>query len=317
VQPLHATKVADFGASGAVELMQRDGGMRVSAFEDYLKCPFIFYARHIVKLDEEREPSVELPALTRGDLMHRVLENFLKEEIETKRLPPLSKLAATLDEELKLKPLEGQFRDPHLLRASRNRLLARLEGWYEYERARREDFPDLRPVALEHSLTFTLPESGFTLKGRADRIDGDGTSLVVIDYKSGGSPLAGKELLSGHGAQLLAYSAAARTSLNLEPAAAWYLELGTAVTASKGFFLKSASGKVHKANARNGGLTDATFDDVLHGVMARWEEAAQNLKSGIFTPRPAQAKNCARCAHVFTCGYPVGLEDGEGGGADE
>ncbi len=310
--PLRAPSVIDGAAQDALAAMSKEQGLRISAFEDYLKCPFVFYTRHVLKLDEEREPSVELPPLSRGDLLHRVLERFLKQEIESGELPPVSQLAVVLDEELLRRPLEGQFRDPHLQRASRARLLARLEYWHSYERKRREDFPALRPIALEHPLTFSLP-SGFALRGRADRIDGDGSSLVVIDYKSGNSTLAGKDLLAGHGAQLVAYAAAARIEMKLEPAAAWYLELGASNPASKGFFLKAASGRVHKANARNGGLTDGVFDDVLHGVLIRWEEAALKLQSGDFSPKPAQPKNCARCSQLLTCGYPLGSEESEGG----
>jgi ATP-dependent helicase/nuclease subunit B len=61
-----------------------------------------------------------------------------------------------------------------------------------------------RPLILETKGSMTLPDSGFTLTGKADRIDrmlGEDGPVVVIDYKTGSVPRA-RDILQGLSPQL-------------------------------------------------------------------------------------------------------------------
>ena len=48
----------------------------VTAFRDYLRCPYRFYLRHVLRLRDEHDADVELDAGRFGDLVHATLELF-------------------------------------------------------------------------------------------------------------------------------------------------------------------------------------------------------------------------------------------------
>src|SRR5690606_34016233 len=61
-------------------------GLTVSQFEDYLKCPYVFYARHVQKLKPEEELNLDPSSLAKGTLLHRILERCLELEINQGRV---------------------------------------------------------------------------------------------------------------------------------------------------------------------------------------------------------------------------------------
>lgn len=53
--------------------------LSVTAFSDYLKCPFRFYLRHVLRMEEYDASQAELDARTVGTLFHNTMEDFHKE----------------------------------------------------------------------------------------------------------------------------------------------------------------------------------------------------------------------------------------------
>lgn len=293
----------------AVVALWRDKPLRISAFEDYLKCPFVFYSRHVLRLEEESHLTVDLVGKAKGNIIHKVCERVLREEMGGGALPGEKRLKEVLAEEMARTPLEGLHRDRPLRARAEATLQRSLSGWLAVEKERREKFPTLKPVALEVPLEFQL-DDGFKLTGRADRIDSDGSAFVVIDYKSGSSSMRGGDLLEGHGAQLFMYAAAYRNATGQDPAGMFYFEVGRTTESSKGVYLQKYKGRLHMAKGANKGRFEGSFDDALGPVMARWEEAAAKLRRFDFSPKPQKAEQCGRCAMVNVCGYPrFGAED--------
>lgn len=54
------------------------GRLSVTQFRDYLLCPFRFYLKHGLKMQEVDAARSEMDAMEFGDLLHRVLERFAK-----------------------------------------------------------------------------------------------------------------------------------------------------------------------------------------------------------------------------------------------
>jgi ATP-dependent helicase/DNAse subunit B len=207
--------------------------------------------------------------------------------------------------------VSGMFRHKPLIDRLKLDIGAAAGRWADWEFENRKKHPALRPLAVEKSLELEVAP-GLRLRGKADRIDSDGTHAVVIDYKSGGAPLIGKELANGVGAQLLAYSRAIQETEGLEPAAAFYLKLGRKVEGKAGVFLKKHQGTLHTTNARNSGLVQGEFDTLFERVSERWRAAAESLKAGDFTPKPARGKkDCDACDFKALCGFIPGEDNGE------
>ncbi len=51
----------------------------VSRIENYLKCPFQFYASNVLRLEEEPEDADTRTPLERGRFLHELFESFFNE----------------------------------------------------------------------------------------------------------------------------------------------------------------------------------------------------------------------------------------------
>jgi ATP-dependent helicase/nuclease subunit B len=137
--------------------------------------PFAFYARHMLKLKPLDPRDAEPTGGDRGQVVHKILERWLRGERE--RMP----LDALVDEELR------KLGDrPELVALWRPRVMRMLDFVLE----RLEVDADWTPVGIE--ARGELDCRGVTLKGVADRIDrsteGPDGNLRIVDYKTGSLP---------------------------------------------------------------------------------------------------------------------------------
>jgi ATP-dependent helicase/nuclease subunit B len=214
----------------ARKLQEGTEQLSASRIEEYARCPYMFYLRRAQGLErwEEEERIEGLDPLLRGQIVHSVLESFLREysgerSIATP-LPVLQKaLAAQAGRALDEGRPTGM---PDLLwEIDREKLMAMLRNWLEFERERASE--GFRPEYLERSFgsfaaqtespAYRVQGKGhvFDFRGRIDRIDvaPDGRRARVIDYKTGALPpnmVGGKRtlLMAGEKVQLAIYRGA-------------------------------------------------------------------------------------------------------------
>ncbi|MEW6056967.1 MAG: PD-(D/E)XK nuclease family protein [Bdellovibrionota bacterium] len=289
--------------------------LSVSAFEDYLRCPFLFYSRHVLKLNREDKLGLDPDARARGTVLHRALEEFLKREMASQPLTSLEearkKLRDLISVEVRKNKLPGMYRHEPLVKKAVSVIQASGDRWLEWEFENRKKHPGLRPIAVELPIEVELAE-GVRLKGKIDRVDSDGKHCVVIDYKSSSAPFIGNEIRQGIGAQLLVYARGVEVARKLEPAAAFYLSLGRKIDSSKGVFFKKFNKQLHTTHARNSGLVDGEFGTLFEQVSEKWTQAAEQLKKGDFHPNPARGrKECVNCAYQKICGHEGEPQDGQ------
>ena len=169
--------------------------LSISDIATLMADPYAIYARHILRireldrLDEESDPSLF------GNIVHNGLQNYFT--VERDFFAPDAAAQLTLS-------LQIAMREERPRIALENWWAARLEriaGWIiDAERERRAI---TAPIAMELEKSGQLPiPGGFTLKGRADRIEKreDG-SIFIMDYKTG-SPPNEKAVESGAAPQL-------------------------------------------------------------------------------------------------------------------
>jgi RecB family exonuclease len=164
--------------------------LRVTAFRDYIHCPYRFWLRHILKLAPVVVAGSDFDAATSGTLLHAVLQAVGK-AIATGRAPDAERMTAILDAELdrELRRLAGAD-DRGLIRLQRRFLRARLLPFVDRQKRLAADGWEI--AALECDLKADLEmgeQSPLRIRGRVDRVDrlrdGDGWRLRVIDYKTG------------------------------------------------------------------------------------------------------------------------------------
>ena len=202
----------------------RDRVVSATALEQWLECPHAYLLRHVlgVKPVDSPEELLEIGALERGDLFHRVLDMWLRDQIaagvpasdEPWSTDAVAALLALADAALDDAEQRGITGHPVLWDRDRARILGDVEAFVDRDQIRRRE-EGLTPEATELPFGFPggLPALRIELgdgravrvRGRIDRVDvaADGT-VFVTDYKTGRStyttvsaddPLAGSTRL--------------------------------------------------------------------------------------------------------------------------
>jgi len=216
----------------------------VTELELYLRCPYGWFVRHVLN-PTRGEAS---PAARKGQVAHAALERLL--------LHPADALRAVVDLGSDLPPLEQQ-----ILAHQIERTLARYAGEaWPFSRHRAE--VELRSGAL-------LP--GRIVQGRADRIDDDGESLLVIDYKLRRAPALRRAEQRASELQRYLYPLLAAEASDQTP-------LGTLLVS---LFHADHEGSVNAAREELiGPAVDLDFDDDAASACRIAAEAIERIEMG-------------------------------------
>ena len=269
---------------------------RVSAIDQYLACPFVYFSTRVLQLAEEPEDEETLGPRAQGTLLHEVLQGFFEAwqarggaAITTANLHDARALFTEVAE-ARLAALSDT--DAALLRA---RLLGSPvgEGIGDIVLSAEAERGTSVPV-VERLLEYTLDgptrlgsgEEARTvhLAAKADRVDllADGT-FRVYDYKLSRAPNR------AHVAQLPAYAVAARQRLEEARGTAW--------RASEAAYISFGRGKHYEPLAKDAdGLARALADGE-----ARLARAIDGIEKGVFPPQPAEEFRCTYCPFSGVC----------------
>jgi ATP-dependent helicase/nuclease subunit B len=159
----------------------RPNRLSVTEFRTLVSDPYAIYARHVLglrRLDPLR-PDADRPL--QGEILHKVLERFVLDSVADPARLDAGHLMAIADE-----VLDAEVHWAGVRRIWRARIAA-MADWFVAEEALRRR--QASPFLVEAKASLDLPEIGFTLIGKPDRIDrhADGR-LEIVDYKSGKAP---------------------------------------------------------------------------------------------------------------------------------
>ena len=164
------------------------------------ECPYLFFARDILKLEEDDAKASLSPALL-GIAAHGALARFAGSDLDE---TDVEKIRLRLDGILAELPEEWNRPGFALVLA---RWRARAHMFAEWESQRR--LAGWRTVGREEWAELLMELEGgedVVLHGRIDRVDANGEVLGIVDYKTGSVPTQLK-LDSGEVAQLPLYAA--------------------------------------------------------------------------------------------------------------
>jgi ATP-dependent helicase/nuclease subunit B len=157
--------------------------LSVTEIETWLRDPYAIYARHVLKLRPLEALDEAVGPLERGNILHAVVEEFIRRHPATVPDDAVEQLARIADDLFAAAGIPKAA-----LALWRPRFLDAAEGFVAVERERRGRIAAPHVEKLGR-LAFPAPGGEFTLTGRADRIDvlTDG-SATIVDYKSGAVP---------------------------------------------------------------------------------------------------------------------------------
>jgi RecB family exonuclease len=215
-----------------------DSPLSPSRLETYAKCPFHYFMRYVLEVEEFEKPMDELDVTPseRGQLMHSVLCQTYRAALKGRKLGELDAGAietamAGAAEAVDRHGAAYADARPALWAAERERMLTELRGLIEAERTANGD-----AVPTDFELSFGLrgehgpcrlrisPELVISVRGRIDRVDelGEG-AIQVIDYKTGRARGKANSLAGGRQLQLPLYLLAAAEIKNAREGRARYL----------------------------------------------------------------------------------------------
>jgi len=265
----------------------------VTAFETYLRCPARYAYDRILRLHTEDAWTEELEPRRRGTALHRILEAFLAQRglrplcTETDPVAAAATLHQVASEILDDVEAEGGF-DPVMQAYARTRWLAGLidsepkgllRAWLDLEL----DPPTpTHPVAVEWAFE-DLQIGPARLRGSIDRVDRMGSTLSILDYKTG-SPPAQHLVHEGISFQPIAYAEAlARAHPDARLTAAFL--------------------SLKRPDALRSTAPIDLSEDLRRPLVERAAEAAEALAAGHYptTVHGPAAAGCAWCPHRRIC----------------
>jgi ATP-dependent helicase/DNAse subunit B len=208
----------------------------ISRLEDYLKCPFAYFLKHVLRLTTESEAAETTEASMTGQLYHQILVTFLSryrgQQLQLERVTHYE--AVLLDDFaqiIKAWVQAGKFYPGKFWRYEQQKMSKILTNWLHYELERQANMTvPFRPVYFEWSFglpvtqdldsasvvtPFALAVDNRTVLfcGKVDRIDVAEASYAVYDYKKSGSPAVNDTLEMGTDLQIPLYIAAVQQLL--------------------------------------------------------------------------------------------------------
>lgn len=157
----------------------RPSGLSVTNIENWLKDPYAIYAKYILNLRPLDRLEKELDAAENGKLLHRILELYAKENPNKERETIRKTLLKAAD-----KAINEMNMHNHLPPFWWPRFHRIIDFLTQQETTKQFNYKILQ---YEAKGQITVPETGFTLSARVDRIDQNPFGeYEIIDYKSGG-----------------------------------------------------------------------------------------------------------------------------------
>ena len=251
-----------------------------TAFELYLRCPFKYYSRYLLGIEEEEEVDEQLSPLERGRILHEVLQEAFAEwdrgRSSPRAIDPESyDEAVILFRRVALASLPPEHRAIEMERLFGG---AGEPGAIPWLLRREMGQGPLRERLVEHAFSSALRlEEGprgekpwyVRIQGRIDRADVDLKGLLhVYDYKSGRAPGEAVAL------QVPLYAMCLSSERGLSVKEAAYLSFRDRKAISRGDFDKA------------GALLTKTYGAI---------------REGRFAPAPYQEHLCASCGYAMVC----------------
>lgn len=173
----------------------------ISAYNSLVACPYQFYARHILRLNELDEVQEGIEKRDYGERVHDILRRF-HERYPQVSGHPADELEATLrriSEEVFADLLQQDF----AARAWLARWFAALPAYLEWQAE--NEAQGWRYAEAESAFDWQL--EGVRLRGRIDRLDVRGEEKRVLDYKTQGEQVLRNKLREpGEDVQLACYA---------------------------------------------------------------------------------------------------------------
>jgi hypothetical protein len=253
-------------------------------------CPFIFLAKHRLRLRAAELPDFEVPAQEIGILAHTILKDFYSQPVPSSVEEAGRRMNEIIARRLSAADVSGQgpysVFDPSLWKIRRRQLVSVLNRYVEFAVRDAVAGFETQPEYLDAPLPES-PLGGIRLAGKPDHVAVHRTGELVDgiridDFKySAASSSTAKQLKQSFQIPVYAYLAARA------------LQAESPVRIEGRYLLLRSPGNPVIAQA----IDDGVFED----VRVRIDALMQIVQEGRFEPRPADKQDCADCDYRRLC----------------
>lgn len=161
----------------------------ITKINRYTECPFIFFSENILKLEDLPDWDLDINAMKKGSLLHKLLELIITENIlEEKDIERLFVKLKTFCAKEKI--------DDKSLNSLKDPLTAIAKQFIAQEQEQKKLAPNLKVLSTELALEAywvkdkkdlqinTLATDKLLIKGKLDRLDVDKDKVLIRDYKT-------------------------------------------------------------------------------------------------------------------------------------
>jgi ATP-dependent helicase/nuclease subunit B len=176
-------------------------GVSISAYNSLVACPYQFYARHILRLNELDEVQEGIEKRDYGERVHEILQRFHERYPQTSEHPEdeLQVVLRQISDEVFADLLQQDFE----ARAWLARWFKSLSAYIEWQK--QNEAQGWRYAEAESKFDWDL--EGVRLRGRIDRLDVNGDAKRVLDYKTQSEQVLRNKLREpGEDVQLACYA---------------------------------------------------------------------------------------------------------------
>ncbi|MEO5573558.1 MAG: PD-(D/E)XK nuclease family protein [Gammaproteobacteria bacterium] len=267
--------------------------LSASAYQDLINCPYQFFAARCLRLAPVEAIDETLEKSDYGMRVHRILDAFhggipgLPGPFPAAITAENYAAAAQSLEEISRAVFARDLDDNFLHRIWLKRWLATIPGYLSWQMKRATEW---KVVACEVDAQRNDFIPGISLKGRLDRIDSNGSSLGIIDYKTGAVPRQ-NEVDSGEAVQLPFYALLAEgltTTGN-------FSDLSNQI--SRVEYLRLDADKV-----RSGAVLEGpALQEFRQKLNAHVTLILSELRNGARLPAWGDETSCSRCSMAGLC----------------
>jgi PD-(D/E)XK nuclease superfamily/UvrD-like helicase C-terminal domain len=270
--------------------MPVDGVWHPSELNALRSCPFVFVARHRMKLRAAETPDFEVPALEIGILAHAILRDFYSEPVPSSLEEARMRMNEIITRRLSAADVNGQgphsVFDPSLWKIRRRQLAAVLNRYVDFAAKDALDGFQTQPEYLDTPLP-PLAMGPTVLSGRPDHVavrrrDGQIDAIRIDDFKySAASSTTARQLKDSFQIPVYAYLAA------------------HALDAPEGVGIE---GRYLLLRSPGNPVVAQTIDkDVSEEVRQRIDALMQKVRDGRLEPDPADKQSCIDCEYRRLC----------------
>ena len=283
----------------------------VTELDDYLKCPYAYYVKHVLGISPLEEVSEDITVLDRGSKAHAILRRFYEEwkgpVTAGDRDNARQLLAVLADAEFRYEA--DSFRNRReqdlFITVMAERFLDAEEAFWKQ---------GFQPAYLEQkieSFMLTLTDgTAAELHGKIDRIDVDDSgNFIIVDYKSGNYP-SPVMTIEQEIFQLPVYAAMALRALaDREPALkrpvglAYYDLSGKNKGPARDLVLynKEALADQPSIKPQASPKSAADFEAILAMSIDSARRAIEGILTGSFPLAPQDEDKCGYCPYGMLC----------------